>query len=131
LEIASDAPNTTLFGGSARANLVGNPAVPNQSIYEWINPAAFAYPAPFTFGNAPRTLGTVRAPGLDNTDAALEKNFGLWSESSRLQFRAELYNIFNHANFYAPDSTVGDTNFGVISGAFPGRSIQLALKLYW
>ena len=131
LEISSDAPNTTLFGGSARANIVGNPRPVNQTINQWLNPAAFAYPAPFTFGNAPRTLGAVRAPHYSNTDAALEKNFPLWNETSRLQFRAEFYNLFNQTNFYAPNSIVGNADFGVINAAFPGRSIQLALKLYW
>ncbi len=131
LEIASDAPGTTLFGGSPRANFVGNPRPAHQTIYDWVNPAAFAFPAPFTFGNTPRTLGSVRSPGTDNTDATLMKNFQLWNETSRLQFRAEFYNLFNQANFYAPDSTVGDTNFGVINAAFPGRSIQFGIKLYW
>ena len=131
LEISSDAPSNTLFGGSARANFVGNPMPAHQTISEWINPAAFTFPAPFTFGNTPRTLGSVRAPGTDNSDVSFMKNVPLWNETSKLQIRAEFYNVFNQVNFYAPDSTVGDANFGVISTAFPGRSIQFGLKLYW
>ncbi|MGI0133852.1 MAG: hypothetical protein ACREBW_02695, partial [Candidatus Micrarchaeaceae archaeon] len=132
LEIASDAPGTTLFGGSPRATFVGDPRPTHQSIHEWLNPAAFAFPAPFTFGNTPRTLGSVRAPGTDTTDFVLMKNFShLWNEASRLQFRAEFYNLFNQPNFYAPDSTVGSPGFGAITTAFPARSIQFALKLYW
>ena len=80
---------------------------------------------------APRTLGTVRAPHYFNTDFTLMKNFALWNDQSRLQFRSEFYNIFNHANFYAPDSTIGDSGFGSITNAYPARSIQFALKLYW
>jgi hypothetical protein len=48
-----------------------------------------------------------------------------------LQFRAEFYNLLNRTGFYAPNTTFGNANFGEIPGAFPGRSIQLALKLYW
>ena len=103
----------------------------NQSIKEWFNTAAFAQPPPFTFGNVPRTTGYIRAQGTINTDASLQKYWQLWRETVRLQFRAEFYNLFNRAAFFAPDSAFGDPNFGVVTGALPARSIQLGAKLYW
>jgi hypothetical protein len=49
----------------------------------------------------------------------------------RLQFRGELFNVFNQVNFDAPVTNVSATNFGRITGADPGRIGQLALKLIW
>ena len=131
LSLTANNNNTNSFGGGQRPNIVGNPVATNQSIYQWFNTAAFTQPAPFTFGNAPRTAGYIRSEGILNTDATLEKYWGLWNESSKLQFRAEFYNLFNRTGLYAPDTAFGDATFGQVSGAYPGRSIQLALKLYW
>ena len=123
--------NTNSFGGGQRPDLVGNPGLSNSSIYEWFNTAAFGHPAPFTFGDVPRTTGYVRSQGTLNTDASLQKYWQLWNETSRLQFRAEAFNLFNRAQFFAPNTTFGTSSFGTVPGALPARSIQLALKLYW
>jgi hypothetical protein len=90
--------------------------------------------APFTFGNAPRTITSVRQPGAGNMDVSLFKQFALSkrNEGIRLQFRAEAFNVFNHPQFQGPDMLVGDSNFGVISStANNPRELQLALKLYF
>ena len=131
LSITAATNNTNSFGGNQRPNLIGKPGLSNQSIAEWFNIAAFGQPAPFTFGNAPRTTPYIRAQGTINTDASLQKYWRLWSEVSKLQFRAEFFNLFNRPAFYAPNTTFGDPSFGVVTGAFPGRSIQLGMKLYW
>jgi hypothetical protein len=122
--------NTNSFGGNQRPNLVGNPSLSGKSISEWFNTSAFAQPAPFTFGNAPRYMGNVRAPGLAKFDIGLQKWFK-FTEHLKLQFRAEMFNAFNRANFYAPDGNLTDSTFGVISASLPPRDIQIALKLYW
>jgi hypothetical protein len=122
--------NSNLFGGNQRPNVVGNPNLPHRNIQQWFNTAAIAAPAPYTFGDAPRFSSNVRAPGFDNWDASLQKVWEL-HESLRLQGRAEFYNIFNHPNFYAPDTNLGDGSFGSINAAFGARSIQFAMKLYW
>ncbi|MBV8068755.1 MAG: TonB-dependent receptor, partial [Acidobacteriaceae bacterium] len=122
--------NTGSFGGNQRPNVVGNPHVANQNIHEWFNTAAFAQPAPFTFGDAPRYMSTVRAPGLQTFDIGIQKWFNI-REIMRLQFRAELFNAFNRANFYAPDANFSDASFGRISGTLPPRDVQFGLKLYW
>lgn len=122
--------NSNMFGGNQRPDMIANPHLSHKTIDEWFNTAAFAPPAPYTFGNTPRFISNLRAPGFDNWDASLQK---LWylHEQVRLQGRAEFYNIFNHPNFYAPDTNLTDGSFGTIRQAFGARSIQFALKLYW
>ena len=122
--------NTNSFGGNQRPNLVGNPSLSNPTIQQWFNTAAFVQPAPFTFGNAPRYMGNVRAPGLASWDIGLQKWF-YYREILKLQFRAEMFNAFNRVNFYAPDGNLTDSTFGVISATLPPRDIQMGLKLYW
>jgi hypothetical protein len=123
--------NTNSFGGNQRPNVVAKPQIAHPTIYEWFDVNAFAQPAPFTFGNAPRTMGYLRAQGTLNTDLTLQKYWQLWSEAARLQFRAEFYNLFNRTQFFAPGTTFGTSSFGVIPGALPARSIQFGMKLYW
>jgi hypothetical protein len=104
--------------------------------------AAFALPvsivngrAVFHFGNLGRNV--VIGPGFANTDFSVLKNTKI-AESLRLQFRAELFDIFNHANFGQPGrvAQVGSTSFGVITSTrFPtgdsgsSRQVQFAMKL--
>ena len=102
----------------------------------WINPAAFAVPAAGTFGDAPRDV--ARAPGLWQADLGVSKRIAL-RERYQLQFRAEAFNIFNRAQFGAPnaDISAGPGEFGVITqpvnttpiGTGTPRQIQLALRL--
>ncbi len=131
LAVTNATNNTNSFGGGQRPNIIANPTLNNPSIYQWFNIADFAQPAPFTFGNAPRTLPYLRAQGTLNTDLTLQKYWGLWNEASKLQLRAEFYNIFNRTQFFAPGTTFGNSTFGVVPGALPARSIQFGLKLYW
>ena len=58
------------------------------------------------------------------------KDFAI-REQLRMQFRTEMFNVFNQVNFMNPDSAVTDGTFGVITSALPGRVIQFALKLLW
>jgi hypothetical protein len=124
--------NTGGFGFNQRPDRVPgvSPIPQNQSINDWINPAAFAQPAPFTFGNTSRFLSDLRAPGFVNWDMGLQKWWN-FTETMRFQFRFELFNAFNHPNFFVPDSNLGDANFGTINSAYPARSLQFAGKFYW
>jgi hypothetical protein len=95
--------------------------------------AAFI-PAPYTDGNAPRVSPNLRAPGTNNVTASLFKSFPLgFREGSRLEFRAEAFNLFNYVQFSPPSTTInGSTPVGVINGqANAPRELQLALKLYF
>ena len=131
LSVTDATNNTNSFGGNQRPNLAANPKTSRQTIDSWFNTQAFVQPPPFTFGNVPRTMGYLRAQGTINSDLTLQKYWQLWNEASRLQLRAEFYNIFNRTQFFAPGTTFGTSTFGVIPGALPARSIQFGLKLYW
>lgn len=122
--------NTNSFGGGQRPNLVGDPHVSNPTIDRWFNTDAFAQPAPFTFGNVPRYMPNLRAPGYHNWDLAIQK-WWRHEERLRVQFRAEMFNAFNHPNFYAPNQFLGDGSFGRISGTYPSRDVQFGVKIYW
>ena len=131
LSISAATNNTNSFGGNQRPNLTGDPRLSNPTIDRWFNTGAFSQPPPFTFGNVPRTAPYLRSQGINNFDSTLEKHWRLWGEQSKLQFRAEFYNLFNRTGFYAPNTTFGNPNFGRITGTLPARSIQLGMKLYW
>jgi hypothetical protein len=125
---AADAGGLNDSFGTNRADLVGDPYPSgfDKSIDAWFNTAAFAQPAPGFFGTVGRN--TLRGPGINNLDFALFKNFDL-VRGSRLQFRFESFNAFNHAQFNAPVVNVADTRFGRILSARPGRINQLGVKL--
>ncbi len=103
---------------------------------DWININAFQVPVAGTFGDAPRDA--ARAPGLWQADLGLSKRIAL-KERYQLQLRAEAFNIFNRAQFGAPDPSFSDGpgEFGVITqpvnttpiGTGTPRQIQLALRL--
>ena len=98
-----------------------------QTRTDWVNKAAFAQPAVYTFGNEHRN--DLVGPRYDNFDVNLSKNFPIY-ERLNLQFRSEFFNIFNHAHLSNPDDTFTDGTFGkILTSAAPGRQIQFALKL--
>ena len=68
-----------------------------------VNPAAFATPAPGTFGNLPRNA--LRGPNFSQFDLVFNKRFR-FSETMNLEFRTEVFNILNHTNFANPGSTL-------------------------
>jgi hypothetical protein len=84
-------------------------------------------PAQFTFGSAGRNV--VVGAGESNVDVSLMKDTVL-KEARRLQFRAEVFNLFNHTNFAdAPGRTAFTPTFGRYTAAENPRQIQLALKM--
>jgi hypothetical protein len=122
--------SNSLGNGLQRPDLIANPSVAHRTINEWFNTAAFAQPAAYTFGTAARTIGNIRAPGINNWDAGIQK-WWTFHEDLKAQFRAEMFNAFNHPNFFEPDQGLGDPGFGTITGAEPARDVQFALKIYW
>src|SRR5260370_14812897 len=125
LAITTLSNNTNSFGGGQRPNVVGDPLLDHPRVDRWFNAAAFAQPLAFTFGDAPRTLPNLRAPGIANFDLAIQRNLLLAAERRRLQLRGEFYNFANHVNLYAPNTQLGNPDFGVINNALAGRSVQL------
>ncbi|HVZ19286.1 MAG TPA: TonB-dependent receptor [Terriglobales bacterium] len=133
LSITAAQNNTDSFGGNQRPNLIGDPVPQNQNIHNWINADAFAQPAAFTFGDAPRTFANLRAPRYVDWDMGIQKWWN-FTEAKKLEFRLEMFNALNHPNFFAPDTNLGDVSngsFGTISQAYPSRDVQLAAKFYW
>jgi hypothetical protein len=116
--------------GPQRVNLLKKPALPSgeRSVQRWFDINAFAQPDRFKFGNAARSVG--RAPGKANFDLGIMKNFAI-GERIRVQFRAEMFNAFNHANFGIPGTAFGGPNFGAINTAEDARINQLGLKIYF
>jgi hypothetical protein len=121
-------------GGTVAAN--PGCAAPSQvhTVQHWFNPCAFAPAAAGELGNSDRA--PVYGPRFVNTDLSFIKHFPLPYESVRLDFRAEFFNAWNHAQFYLQGgaSQMQDINaqssFGVVNGTVNNpRVIQFALKL--
>lgn len=118
--------SATGIGGESADLVPGQSVMPaHRSISEYFNTAAFQNAALGTFGNTGRN--SLYGPSLVNVDFSLFKDFSL-GEVGKLQFRAELFNLFNHPNFHNPDNTVGNGTFGQIHSARDPRFVQFALK---
>jgi hypothetical protein len=112
-----------------RADVLRDPKLPRseRSIYRWFDPSAFAVPAPYTWGNSARNM--LFAPGDIVFDVSVLKDFTLY-ERARLQFRAEFFNLPNHANFGGPGSNISvASTVGRIFSAGDPRQIQFGLKV--
>ncbi|MDR3723106.1 MAG: TonB-dependent receptor [Terracidiphilus sp.] len=115
----------------------------------WFNPNAFVNPPDYTYGNVPRRMADLRAPGFGNVDISAFKTTHIAGRAS-FEFRIEAYNAFNHPNLPAPSTSFSagapvDANnpyneggrntsstFGYItSGATSTRNIQLGGKLFF
>ena len=124
-----DAPEITGFS-AFRPNLMGNPNKGPKTVAEWFNTGAFqrldlvTTPAG-VYGNEGRNV--VEGPGLTQWDFSAFKNIR-FTESKSLQFRAELFNIFNRANFRLPNGDISSPTFGQIQQALSPRLVQFALK---
>jgi hypothetical protein len=124
------APFLTLLGFNIfRPNLIGDPLMPKnqRTVSSYLNRSNVVIPPYYEpFGNAGRNI--LRGFAFYQVDLGLAKTFSL-SEQFRLQFRAEGFNAFNKANFQAPNANISSANFGVITGTYPARQFQFALKL--
>jgi hypothetical protein len=114
-----------------RPNLVGNPNSCCDTVQEWFNTAAYANPAPYTYGNS--KADTLVANWQKNLDISLFRQFrvGL-GETRYFEFRAEAFNVLNNVVFTAPDSGMTDPNYGKVLGQLnTPRQLQLGLKFYF
>jgi hypothetical protein len=130
-EDAGDIANTGNFNfvgpGYERPNQVGNPKPQHQTPSQWINPAAFATPAQYTFGNTPRN--GLRTEPYKSLDASLFREFPLF-ESLNLQLRVDAINAFNHPIWGVPNSCENCQNFGVVTSTVNNaRQVQLSAKI--
>ncbi len=111
-----------------RPNQTCNPNSGKSSLGEFFNTSCFSIPASGELGNASRT--PLSGPDFINTDFSVIKHFPLWNEATRLDFRSEFFNLFNHAQFGQPGGDINSGTFGVINTTVGNpRVIQFALKL--
>jgi hypothetical protein len=126
------------LGVDQRPNqILPSPYMPNKGVNGWLNPAAFAFPAPGTYGN----LGSrnILGPASYRFDVGLTRSFAI-REKQSLQVRAEAFNVANHANYCAPpfqgissgnacpDNSLNSPTFGKILNSSDPRIMQVALK---
>lgn len=110
-------------------NRISSGFLDNPTPDRWFDTSAFVFPAQYVQGNAGRNILT--GPGTVSTDLSVQRNFALpIREGSRLEFRAEAFNLFNTPQLGQPGVTLGNNTFGVITEtARPNRQLQFGLKL--
>ena len=133
-QIQSGTPFTvSVFGDTANSGTVlgENPIRANytglqvfgpgtQTANEWFNPAAFATPAAYTFGNAGRN--SVYGPSLQTLDLSFARTFQI-GEKANFQLRGETFNALNQINLGTPNRFVNSPQFGTIAMTMtPGRA---------
>jgi hypothetical protein len=137
LIITQGVNNTNLFSPSQRPTWTG--ADPNidsgglsktEHIQQWFDTSVFSVTPAFQFGNTPRVMPNLRADGVKNLDLSVFKNNRFRGGKWNAQIRLEAFNVLNRVQFSAPNTQVGNSNFGVVSAqANAPRQIQLAVKL--
>jgi hypothetical protein len=95
---------------------------------KWFDPKAYVLPAAGFQGTAGRN--TMIGPGQRTTDLAITKRFAIGG-TTRIEFRGEIFNLFNNTNFGQPDANISNVTAGVISTADDARSMQFGLRLVW
>lgn len=128
--VTSGIDNSQSAVGADRANVVGDWRISvdqtkAQMLRQYFNTAAFAVNTVGTFGNAGRNI--LMGPGQANFDFGAIKTVTI-KDRYKVQFRAEAFNTFNHANFNNPNASVSAATFGTINSAGAPRVLQLALK---
>lgn len=117
--------------GNYSPNWNGDPRLAHPSVAKFFNTEAFSVNVPidgvYKFGSSRRN--SVTGPGSVNSDFALYKNFKI-KERGNVQFRTEIFNVFNHPIFAQPGAVLGSASFGTLtSTSHDNREIQLALRL--
>jgi hypothetical protein len=119
--------------GNLRLNRVHNPCAGCGSRDSWartgyFDPTAYVTPPTGTFGNSGRN--SLIGPSYFDADTSLVKNFPfLKREGSNIQFRADVFNLFNNVQFGNPRTANSTSVFGIITGAADAREVQLALRV--
>jgi TonB dependent receptor len=128
--------NTNSQGGGSRPNVIAGcqktrDGAIQSRLTQYFNTSCYTVPAPFAFGNEPRTDPTLRGPGIANYDFALSKTMAI-TERYSLEFRGEVFNLFNRVQFAMPNraaTTAANSTFGQITAtANDPRLIQLAVR---
>ena len=115
------------LGEATRPDRIANGSLPNPTVSDWFNLAAFvAVPdSAFRYGNSGRNI--LEGPGTVAINLSLSREFQI-RERNRAQFRWEVFNATNHTNFNLPNDALDKANAGTITGNKPARIMQLALR---
>ena len=98
-----------------------------ETVQQWFNPAAFTQVPSGQFGNV--TRNSLRGPGWITFDMSVQRRFAFTSRVN-LNLRADIFNVFNRANFGLPERNIASATAGVISTlAGDPRVMQLSLRL--
>jgi hypothetical protein len=124
-----------LFNDINFPNITGGSQLQTQNIQDprapgvtYFNPAGFAEPAPFTYGNSSQTLD-INGFGNINEDISIMKRTGLGKEGVFLEIRFESFNTFNRHRWTRFQHNVSNPNFGEVNSSSGGRTAQLAGKI--
>jgi hypothetical protein len=101
-------------------------------LYGYFNVACYSVPAAYTFGNESSTDPVLRGPGINNFDFSLGKKTAI-TEHVNLQFRAEVYNLFNRVQFSQPNTSIttaaNPTTGWITAQQNQSRLMQLSARL--
>ena len=129
--VAMNSNSTNSQANSQYPNVVsGVPLYPsNKTAAEWFNPAAFVSPGQYTYGDAGRNI--LRGPRYSDVDFSAAKVVPLPKlEGGQLQFRFDATNALNHTSLGIPNTSIGSSTVGQITGAaLSGRTLQLGARL--
>ncbi len=118
-QVVINTPGGNASRNTRRPDLIAgvNPFLDLGNGLRLLNPAAFAIPAPGTYGNLPRNF--LKGPVFHQFDLTLQKRFTL-TERMNIEFRSEIYNLFNRANFANPPATLPNNLTGTAASIQPG-----------
>jgi hypothetical protein len=125
----TDTTNGFITGGNQGVNYLGSPANyagADRTMPSYFNTAAFAAPEPFKFDNAGRSI--IQGPATVAFDAGIHRETAV-TERWRLKISAEFQNVFNHPNWLNPNTSLGSSAFGVVSGKTGNRVLQLGARV--
>ena len=121
-----------ITGAAIRTGLDRTTLDPNNPSTRWFNSGAgspFAIPGQYSLGNAALYYGGFRQPPVFVEHVSIQKNFAIW-ELVRLQYRADIFDLFNRTSFGSVNGTAGNANFERPTGAQVGaRAITMGLRL--
>jgi hypothetical protein len=130
-EIFGDPNSDGVWGDRPNRIGPGTLSASRRSVDKWFETSDFvipdyAGPEPQWFGDSGRNI--LLTPGEHNWDISILKRTRVSKDGNLLEFRFQLFNAFNRANFQQPGSFIGTPTFGVISNAENAREIEIAVK---
>jgi hypothetical protein len=115
-----------LADATNRPNYSGSVTYP-QTVGSWFSPSSFSLPVAGQWGTL--TKGAIRAPGRDNWNLSLFKNFMInEARGTRLELRVESFNTWNHTQFNGVSTTFTSSNFGAVTSTWDPRVFQMGAK---